>query len=174
MREETLAWIREEGERSARENAIDLCAKCPHVKSERREERTVFNGLRLSVFVAHCHHPSADCTARVQSHLISETAQVANRIVQHLVELPDMAKAGVSWLACFAPEADRLILTYRIHQMELVLVALGKLRIEEFLRDPVGPPCQDCVQPIPMDRVNSLPHAIRCLTCQIEHELQVG
>jgi hypothetical protein len=135
LREQMLASVREENERMAREAARNRCDQCPHPKPARDEVVTLPNGIRLSVYVAHCRHPGPDCTARVQSHLLSEPPEVANRMVEHLAAEPGLAAAGVGWLACLAPDAERLILTYRVPESARVAAAVGSLSVEAF-RDP--------------------------------------
>ncbi|WP_202920396.1 TraR/DksA C4-type zinc finger protein [Urbifossiella limnaea] len=161
-----MASVREENERMAREAARNCCKQCPHPKPERDEVVDLLNGVRLSVYVAHCQRPGPDCTALVYSHLLSEPPAVANRMVEHLAAVPELAAAGVSWLACLAPDADRLILTYRVPASERVAAAVGAMRVEEFEQEPVGPSCLRCGQPIPLHRLANVPQAVRCWECQ--------
>src|SRR5262245_35707420 len=88
LREAALEAIREEDERMAREADLDRCDQCPHPKAERDEVVKLPNGVRLSVNVRHCQRPGPDCTALACSHLLSESPEVANRMVEHLIALP--------------------------------------------------------------------------------------
>lgn len=164
--EAAMASVRVENERMARAADRDCCVQCLQPKPERDEEATLPNGVRLSAYVARCQQPGAGCTAFVQSHLLSESPAVANRMVEYLVALPELAAAGVSWFGCLAEGADRLTLTYRVPESERVAAAVGALRVEEFEREPVGPPCVACGQPIPLQRLSSVPQAVRCWECQ--------
>ncbi len=132
LREAAMADVREMNEQMARAAARACCDQCPHPKPERNEESVLPNGVRLSVHAAHCRQPAPDCTARVYSHLESEVPEVANRMVEHLAAVPDLAAAGVTWMACLAPEADRFILTYCVPESGRVAAAVGSMPVEAF------------------------------------------
>jgi len=121
-REAAMAAVREENERMVQEAARDRCDQCPNPKRERDE-------VHLSVSVMHCERPGPDCTALVCSHLVSEPSKVANRMVEHLAAATELAAAGVSWLAT---GADRLILTYRVPEIQRVAAVVGALSVEAF------------------------------------------
>jgi len=144
LREVAMASAREENERLAREAARDRCDQCPEPKAQRDEVVALPNGIRMSVWVTHCLLPRTDCTALVCSHLSSESPEVANRVVEHLAAVPELATAGVSWLACLAPGADRLLLTYRVPELARVAEAVGALPVESFRQprhaEPVAAP----------------------------------
>jgi hypothetical protein len=170
FREAAMASVREDDERMSREASRDCCEQCLRPKQHRDSMAELPNGVRLSVYVAYCERPGPECTALVQSHLLSERPAVANRIVEHLAAVPELAAAGVGWMACLAPDANRLILTYRVPELERVAVAVGALRVKDFEREPVGPPCVSCGQPIALQRLSSVPHAVRCWECQTAFE----
>lgn len=132
LRKAAMQAVREENERLARQAARDRCDQCTEPKYERDEVLPLLNGIRLSVDVAHCDRPGADCTALVCSHIVSESPEVANRMIEHLVAQPELAATGVSWMACLAPGADRLILTYRVPDSARVAAAIGALPTESF------------------------------------------
>jgi hypothetical protein len=137
LRDAAMQQVREENERLAREAARDNCAQCPEAKATRDEVVSLPNGVQLSVYVAHCQRPAADCTAQVCAHLVSESPEAANRMVRWLAAQPDLKAAGVNWMASLAPGAagaDRLILTCRVPELARLTAAVGAVPVEAFRR----------------------------------------
>src|SRR5262245_19607249 len=132
LREQAMRAAADENERMARQTAIDRCDKCLKPKQDYDRELLLPNGIRLSLYCHRCESPDPDCTAMVQSHLLSEPPAVASRMVEWLVERPELKAIGVSWLACLHWEADRLILTYRTPVEERVIAAVGAVAVEDF------------------------------------------
>lgn len=113
------------------ELAICRCDKCPNPKQENVRELDLPNGVRLSLYYCHCESPNSDCTAGVASHLPSESPSVANRIVEWLVEQPDLKPLGVTWWTC---GEDRHVLTYPTPAEAKVVTAVGAVPVDEFRR----------------------------------------
>jgi Prokaryotic dksA/traR C4-type zinc finger len=170
LREQALRMIHEDNERMAQQAAIDRCDKCPEPKRQDNHQVTLSNGISLATYSHHCGQKNADCTALVQAYLLNQPAEVSNRIIEWLVEQPELKAAGVQWMGCLAIGADRLCLAYRVHEAGVVASAVAALRVEEFQQAPVGHPCDRCGKPIPLHRISSIPNAIRCWDCQTEVE----
>jgi hypothetical protein len=130
--ERALRQIQEEEEETQRQAAIARCDRCPKEKQTREQEWTLPNGLVLWTQRCQCADPGPDCTAQVDAQLKSETPATANRIVDHLVEAPVLKAAGVHWMCCLHPAAERLFLTFPGPSLSLVLAVVGALRVEHF------------------------------------------
>jgi hypothetical protein len=134
LRDAAMRQVREENERLSREADRDNCAQCREPKAVRDEVVTLPNGVRLSVYVAHCQRPAADCTAQVCSHLVSEPPEAANRMVRWLAEQPELMAAGFGWTGCLQPGVDRLMLTCRVPELPRLMAAVAIMPVEAFRR----------------------------------------
>lgn len=170
LREQALRAIEEDNERMALQAAIDRCDKCSEPKRDENRKVMLSNGLLLATYAHHCDQQNADCTAMVQTFLLNQPPAVGNRIVEWLVEQPELKSVGVQWMGCLAIDADRLSLAYRVPASDVVEAAVAAVRVEEFQQEPCGPPCEGCGKPIALDRIRSVPNAIRCWKCQTEVE----
>ena len=132
LREKAMRLAAEENERMERQAAIDRCDKCPNPKQQYDRELLLPNGIRLSLFRRCCESPNSDCTAVIQSHLMSESPAVANRIVEWLYEQPELKAIGVGYVVCLHVDVDRLILRYRVPVQAQVVARLGTIPVEEF------------------------------------------
>lgn len=134
LREQAQRSVAEENERLARSATIDCCDACPEPKEEYDRETMLPNGIRLSTHCRRCAAPSPECTAVAQANLPSETAEVANRIVQWLGEQPELEVLGVTWMTCLHWTAERYILTFRVPAWDRVAAAVRAVPLAEFQR----------------------------------------
>lgn len=141
LRKRHLARVAEENQRMAQQAAVDRCGGCSEPKHEQDDTVTLPNGLVLSRFVTRCAAPNGGCTARVYSHLPSESPAVANRIVDWLASLSELRVYGASWLACLS--SDRVLLTYRFPVLDDVAKVVATVSVEEFRAVPDPAPTQE-------------------------------
>jgi hypothetical protein len=134
LREETMRVIAAENAERERSTAILNCDQCPKPKRELYQKLNLLNGVQLSLHTYRCESPGSECTAEVQSHFLSESPRVANRIVKSLVEQSDMKALCVSWVACLQMDADRFALTYPTPAEKIVVAAVATLPAAEFRR----------------------------------------
>lgn len=71
---------------------------------------------------------------------------------------------GDESLADLISGLDSALTNHHLEELRQVEAALQRLRLGTYGR------CADCGEPIPTERLRSIPTALRCITCQDHHE----
>jgi hypothetical protein len=139
-RQHSVAALRQQLERDVlamnealeRWAAIYRCDKCREEKEERDDVWQLPNGLQFRASSWHCRTPGPDCTAQVHAHLPSVSATIANRIIESVIQLPELKAVGATYWICGGLEVERVVLSYPAPAGELVLAAVGQISVERF------------------------------------------